>query len=254
MEDSKKEVKSHKSENDLKAGSHKSENDLTLQDESKDEPKDNRSDRSLFIGFIVIVLILGAIFGIRFFLKDTSPKTIDDMHNLNLEGELKESQGYVYNGFSFINVSGFWYTEMKSTTGKTLYAIDFRYGPKQVENVEMFGKFDVDFFNNATEAYVTFDPTRFEEYTFLTVPVGDLDQHLIKVFKKMPIAACVKNETKECYERPIVDCSSEDLVFYFLEAEEPSIVFDDNCITIKGKEFDIVRAVDKLLLKFYNII
>ncbi len=217
------------------------------------EEDNKKSEKSLLIVPIIILIIIGAIIGMRFFIRE-NPRTIEDMHNLNLEGDLKESQGYVYNGFSFINISGFWYTEMKSPSGKTLYSIDFRYGPKQVEEVDMVGSFDIDGFNNATEAYVTFNPEGFDEFTYLTVAVGDLDQHLIKVFKKMPIAACDRNETKECYERPIVDCSSEDLVFYFVEDINPSVEFRDNCIVIKGKEEDLVRSVDKLLLKFYNII
>jgi len=250
MEDS-KETNGDKSENAINSEKNLKSNDLN-EETQVEEPK--KDDRALFIGVVVIILLLGSIFGIRFFLKDYGPKTMEEMHDLNLDGELKESQGYVYNGFSFINVSGFWYTEMKSPTGKTLYSIDFRYGPKQVEEVEMFGNFDVDFFNNATEAYVTFNPEGFEEFTYLTVAVGDLDQHLIKVFKKMPIAACDRNETKECVERPIVDCSSEGLVFYFVQDDEASVEFKDNCILIKGKEEEVVRAVDKLLLKFYNII
>ena len=84
--------------------------------------------------------------------------------------------------------------------------------------------------------------------------VGEFDQNIIKAFGKIPIAACDKNETEACATRPIITCDNTDRAVLYLQQEpETKVIFDNNCIIVQGIGAEIVRAVDRLLLKLYGI-
>jgi hypothetical protein len=52
-----------------------------------------------------------------------------------------------------------------------------------------------------------------------------------------------------------VTCDDKDKAVIQIVAEEPTqIVMEDNCITLQGKEFELLKAVDKLLYLWYKII
>jgi hypothetical protein len=230
--------------------SHKSQSDLT----SHEKESKKSSDKNLFGTIVVFVVILIIIFSLRAVMKPEEPKTIDELHLLNIQGELRPSQGYMYGGYSFVNVSYFWYTQMKSQGGTTLYTLDFRYGPKQVEDIVIKGRLDAALFDSATEYHITFNPVGFDgDFTYVTLAVSDFNQNMVKVFKKKPIAACDRNETDACRGRPIINCDSPGVVFYVQEAEETKVLIEDNCIMVKGTGFDLVRGVDKLLFELYGI-
>ncbi|HLC96458.1 MAG TPA: hypothetical protein VJH97_04000 [Candidatus Nanoarchaeia archaeon] len=219
-----------------------------------EESEKKISDKVLIFTILLIVLLLVVVFSIQFFVKQETPLTIDDLHALNLQGKLSQDQGYVQNGYSFVNVDGFWYTEFNSQSAKNIYSLNFRYGPREVADVPFEGRLNATLFNDAPSYHVTFNPTGFDgDFTYVTLAVSDLNENMIKVFQKIPIAACDRNETYACSNRPIVTCNSSSVVFYMMEALEPSVVIDDNCIMLKGTGLDLVKSVDKLLFTFYNI-
>ncbi|MBU1704050.1 MAG: hypothetical protein KJ922_01690, partial [Nanoarchaeota archaeon] len=186
-------------------------------------------------------------------LKEPAPKTIDDLHRLNLDGKLDTQQGYLYNGYSFVNYDGIWYTQIMSPKGTRMYDSAFRFGPREAEDVPIIGRLDATLFNRASTYYVTFDPLG-SQFNYVAVAVADINQNMMKVFEKTPIAACDKNETEACNERPIIDCSNtKDLVFYIKEKNETRVYIEDNCINIEGSQAEMVRAVDKLLFVLYGI-
>ena len=72
--------------------------------ENKEDIKETKlkSDKVLIIGVILIILLFIIVFGLNYFTKE-QPKTIDELHALNLKGKLKPEQGYLYNGvYSFV--------------------------------------------------------------------------------------------------------------------------------------------------------
>ncbi len=220
----------------------------------KEKSEQDKSDKGMLIAVLVIIAVITGIVSLKFFTKN-EPQTIEELHELNLQGKLAPSQGYIYNGYSFVNVSNFWYTQIQSPNDRILYSLNFRFGPRQLEDIPIEGRLNATLFDDSEEYFVTFDPLGFMgDFTYVTLAVNDFNQNMVKAFDKRPIAACDKNVTAECRARPVINCSNtEQLVFYIQEAEIPRILLDDNCIIIEGKDFGLVRAVDKLVLKFYGI-
>ncbi|MBL7056275.1 hypothetical protein ISS07_05150 [Candidatus Woesearchaeota archaeon] len=226
--------------------------------EKKEEKKETKeeslkSDKTLIISIIVLISVIVAIFlGFRTY-NESLPTTIDELHEWNLKGKLKNDQGYMYNGVSFIKFEDLWYTQLASPGGSRLYNIQFRYGPQELEDVDIKGKIDLELFNDAKNYYVTFNPIG-KDFSHVALAASDYNQQMINVFFKEPVAACDRNETLSCVDRPIITCdNTEDLTLYINESEEFSIEFKDNCILVQGTGFDLVKAVDRLLLFFYNV-
>ena len=227
------------------------------QEESKEEEAKEvklKSDKTLIIGAIIIILLFGTIFGLRHFGQER-PETIDELHELNFKGKLKKDQGYLYDKvYSFVKFDGLWYAQLVSPKGTRLYNIQFRYGPREVDNINIEGMLNTNLLNNATEYYVTFNPTG-QNFSAMALAAGDFNTHMTNIFFKQPIAACDKNETLACANRPIITCDNTDkLVLYVKEANNSKVYFDDNCIVVEGNGFDLVKGIDRVLYDLYGII
>lgn len=219
--------------------------------ETREEPKS--SDKPLIFGIAVIVLVLIAVVTYSIFNKE-QPKTLEDLHVLNLQGKLKPEQGYVYKGaYSFVKFDGVWHTQLKSPKGTRVYSMALRYSPKEVENIAIEGALNKQFFDAQSEFYVTFDPTG-KDFSKVALAVSDFDTHITKVFEKVPVAACDRNETEICRERPIITCSDTDkLVLYVRETDRFRVYYSDNCVVVEGNGFDFVKGVDRILYNLYGI-
>lgn len=219
--------------------------------EAPEEPKS--SDKPLLIVIGIIALVIAAVIVYSIFNKE-QPKTLEDMHVLNLQGKLKPEQGYVYKGvYSFVNFDGVWHTQLMSPKGTKVYSMALRYSPREVENMAIEGMLDKQFFDSQTEFFVTFNPTG-NDFSKVALAVADFDAHLTKVFEKIPIAACDRNETEVCRERPIVTCSDNDkLVLYIKESDRLRVYYNSNCIVVEGAGFDLVKGVDRVLYNLYGI-
>jgi len=222
--------------------------------EEKIEKEKKISDKVLIISVAVIIIIIALILGLKFLPKEkTQPKTIDDLHLLNLEGKLKPEQGYIYNQYSFVFANGLWYTQLQTISGTTLFNIPLHYAPKDLEDIPIEGEFNSTLFNSERGIYITFDPLG-QNLNYVALAVGEFDQNIIKAFNKVPIAACDKNETNACKTRPIITCNNTNKpVLYLQQKTETKVIYDNNCMIVQGIGPDIVRAVDRLLLKLYGI-
>ena len=226
-----------------------------VKEKKKEEVMEEKriSDKILVIIALVIIFIIASIFAMRFFLKDKGPKTIDDLHKLNLEGKLNEEQGYVHSGYSFVKFDDMWYTKMMSPMRTREYNVNFRYGPKEVQDIPIYGFLNGTLFNEARDYYVTFNPVG-ENLQYVALAVNDFNQQMINIFFKTPIPACDRNETEACASIPIINCTNTDkIVFYVKRANETAVRMDLNCIIIEGIDFELIRAVDRLLYSFYEI-
>jgi len=211
------------------------------------------SDRILIISIAVIVLLLSAILAYSIFNKPR-PKTLEELHVLNLKGKLKPEQGYVYKGvYSFINFDNLWYTQLTSPKGTNIYSLALRYSPNDLKGIVIEGRLNSGFFNNQSEFYVTYNPIG-KDFSYVSLAVADFDTHMAKVFEKKPIAACDRNETEACKTRPTVTCEDKDkLVLYIRESERFRTYYNDNCIVVEGNGFDLVKGVDRVLYNLYGI-
>ena len=208
------------------------------------------ADLILLISICVIILIIAIIISFRSFQKEI-PKTIDDLHLLNLKGKLKSDQGYIYNGYSFVYLDGLWHTQVKREDN--LFYIALHYAPKELEDVPMNGYLNATLFGSSRFIYYTFDPLD-SELKYVTLAAGEFVNSMISAFNKIPKPACDKNETKACQEVPILTCNNTKLPLVYFQKEDPiSIEYRDNCIIIKGEGMDIVKATDRMLLTLYGI-
>ncbi|HZX44156.1 MAG TPA: hypothetical protein VFF28_00580 [Candidatus Nanoarchaeia archaeon] len=226
--------------------------DLSGTDEKLKDKRKPISDWIL-VGSITIIILIGAvIFSVRFFA-DEEPKTIDDLHKLNLAGKLKDEQGYLYNGYSFVLANGLWYTQVQTIGGENQFDIPLHFGPDDVKDIPVEGALNTTKFDAERSIYITFDPLG-QNLNYVALAVGEFDQSIIKAFNKLPVAACDKNETSACQNRPIVVCNSTEKPILYLQQEEtPKVIYDDNCIIVQGTGPGIVKSVDRLLLKLYGI-
>ncbi len=220
-------------------------------DIGEEQPK--KTDKVLIISIAVIGLLFVAIIAFGVFNKQ-QPKTLEDLHVLNLKGKLKPEQGYVYKGvYSFVTLDNLWYTQLTSPKGAKIYSLALRYSPKDLKDIAIEGNLNSEFFNNKSNFYNTFNP-RGKELSYVSLAVADFSTHMAKVFEKNPIAACDRNETDACKTRPIVICEDNDkLVLYIKESERFRVYYNNNCIVVEGNGFDLVKGVDRILYNLYGI-
>jgi hypothetical protein len=219
--------------------------------ERKETAEERRKDTVKLLITIGIVVIIIAAFVILFLLRQ--PKkvvTVDEMHEANLKGELKPSQGYIYHGYSFINFSGVWYSRVQK--GNMTYEITFNNDPKSVEGIPIEGKLSTNFLDGDT-IYITFDPDAVGA-KYITVANAGLSMSLIKGFGYKLVASCTDNQSTVCQKNGAVRCGDEGKpVIYFKESAETKILLNETCITVQGTGPEMVKAKDRLLMDWYGM-
>ena len=204
-----------------------------LEKERKETAKLRKFAIIIIVGFIVI--FFAAFFGVKYFYNDTA-----------------EYPTVTYNGFEFTEIADTWYAQWQNE--EKLVSISARYNPYEVENVTVLGELGEEF--KQSEVYITFDPYSEEEsFKYLALAAADLSQSIARAFSKKVIPACTQDHNETCENLPIVTCYDKDKAVIYMIAEEPTqIILQGNCITLQGKEFELMRSVDKLLYLWYKII
>lgn len=203
----------------------------------------------IFVGVIALIFII--LFGIRIFNRPEI-LTPDELHARNLAGELEPEQGYVYRGFSFVWYDNLWFTQMHKPGTDKLYNIQLHFGPRDLEDVELGG--GVEQFTVVPNTYVTFDPTA-EPLSYVALAAGELSLNLAVVLNITPVPACTKNQTQACAKLPTINCA-QDTVHPIIALEQggaATVTRDRNCLTLSGKDLELVRAVDRALLLWMEI-
>ncbi|HLC97808.1 MAG TPA: hypothetical protein VJC21_03450 [Candidatus Nanoarchaeia archaeon] len=206
----------------------------------------------LILTGIVIGLFVLLFAGFRAYNSFTSASvvSIDDLHQQNLAGELDEDyEGYIYNGYSFVKVDGLWWTEMNKFG--TLYKAPLHFAPRELENLIIGGTLD-DTFNQGDEVYVTIDPTVQDKY--YTLAVSELSFNIVQGMDRTPIGSCTE-EDEACDNRTIISCETANgkPTIELGVGPEPEITLQGSCIKIRGTEYGIVKAVDRLLYQWFGI-
>ena len=161
----------------------------------------------------------------------------------------EESDVVEYNYFEFEEVDGFWQTNVQVDNKE--YSVAFRFNPYRAEDVYVIGDF-VGF--KPGPVYITFDPdSSSEEFKYLALASSELSLHLIRVLGQEVIAACTKNETDACIDRPVVTCETGENVMYLVASAPTQLTLNGSCITVSGSGFDLVKSVDRLLFQWYRI-
>lgn len=227
-------------------------NDLPGKEESAAEVgRDGKENRNMLIvvgSLMAVFLIFLAI--LIFYRSSEEVVTIDDLHQANLEGELDPAEGYVYNGFSFVKFGDLWYSKLQK--GDTVYDVTFNNDPRSVEDVTVEGVLAEDFVRDR-HIYVTFDPTG-DFLNYVAVANFGLSRSLAWAFGYNMTAGCTKNVTTACEKAGVVMCGDAGKsVIYLKEDAETKVVLNSTCVTVQGAGPDIVRAKDRLLLRWYGM-
>jgi hypothetical protein len=219
-------------------------------DETESGADTKKDTRNLLIVIGIFVLIFAIFFIVAIIRKpERQTMTIDEMHAANLQGELDPKQGYIYHGYSFVNMGGIWYSQIQK--GNTTYDITFNNDPRGVENITVQGNLSKRFAQD--DIFITFD-TDSGSLPYVTVANAGLSMSLAKGFKYNLTASCTSNHTA-CLKNGIVTCGDTDkAVIYFKEDPETKITLFDNCVTVQGTGPEIVRAKDRLLLRWYGVL
>ena len=164
----------------------------------------------------------------------------------------KESyEHYTYNHFDFYYHDGMWYTQIQ--LGNQPWNVPLRFGPREVEYIPIVG--DPNILLTVKGVYITFDPDS-ANLNYTALAVSELSLNLAQALDITPIGACTKNITEACHNRPIISCETDKkhaIIYLTEESNFPIVEQKDNCLILKGKGFDLVKAVDRLLLYWYKI-
>lgn len=166
--------------------------------------------------------------------------------------ETPEERGDVveYNYFTFTRSGPNWETQIERDN--KVYLASFRYNPKDTEDVYITGNFTG---FEYVPLYITFDPdSEQDDFKYLALTSTELSLHLIRGLGYNVSAACTKNETQACTDRPIVRCGDEGKsVIYIVNKAPTQITLKDNCIVLSGEGLELVRAADRLIFQWYKI-
>ncbi len=221
--------------------------------------KEKDTKKMLMMVAIILGIFILAFVSFRLFYPRNEVVTLDDLHRLNIEGN-PSGDDYMYNGYSFVYADGMWYTQVQREN--QLWDIPLHFSPKDMENITISGHFNLP--KNKTNVYITYNPIDKNPKKFEALGGLELGLNMVKSFGVVPIAACDRNKAdnefdqieidKACKDRPIVTCNDKDKAVVYLKQEEPThIEMKGDCVVLQGKEWDLIRAIDKFILVWYGI-
>ncbi len=225
-----------------------------IQNSARDDLGARSDTRTMALLIVTIIGIFALLLGGFTLYNHYSPSAavvnVDSLHAQNLEGELDEEEGYVYNGYSFVKADGLWWTEMNKFG--TLLKIPLHFGPKELGNIPVNGELDPAF-NSPDEIYIAIDPKVQNKYYSLAV--SELSFNIVKGLDRTPVGSCTE-ENWACDNRTIVSCENaagRAVIELALEGS-PGITIEGTCIILSGaNDYDIVKSVDRLLYKWYGV-
>ncbi len=223
-----------------------------VSEELQSEEASTYDTKAIGITIIVIIGIFALTFGgFQFYNGFTSAAIIDvdQLHQDNLGGDLNEDEGYIYKGFSFVYVDDLWWTEVYR--GETLTKIPLHFGPKEIDHIPVIGKLSEEF--NSKPIHIAVDPTiNYNKY--YTLALMEMNNNIVQGTKNEIITAC-NQESEICGNYPVVLCDNPEgkAVINLVVAEEAKIELKGTCIEVSGSEYELVKAVDRLLLHWYGV-
>ena len=182
---------------------------------------------------------------------------LEHLHADNRAGQLEPEIGYLYNEFSFVWYDELWWTEVvvHYTEPPTLLVVPLHYGPRDVEDIEITGELDAAF-NEGPDVYVTIDPTVVDKHYSLAL--SELSFNIVKGIGRKPLGSC-SAEDPACTGREIISCENNPNNYPVVELiydeslEKGTVEYEGMCMIVSGSGEEVVRAADRLLLNWYQI-
>ena len=203
----------------------------------------------IVLGIVAIFVIIMGGFSAYNYFTAAAVVSVDELHQDNLAGDLDDEEGYVYNGYSFVKADGLWWTEMDKFG--TLLKVPLHFGPKELEDIPIQGTLN-DSFNYGDEVFIAIDPEVQDKY--YTLAISELSFNTVKGLDRIPVGSCTK-ENWACDNRTIVSCENTQgkPVIELALANETKIELNGTCIKVSGREYGIVKSVDRILYQWYGV-
>ncbi len=221
----------------------------TALDESNEGGKESKY--ILIFALVVIGIFVFSFAGFKVYnnLNSAQVLDIDQLHKDNLDGELPEDQGYIYNGFSVIKADGLWWTEVKRYD--TLVKVPLHYGPKEVEGIPLKGSLSANF--DKGDLFIAVNPSiNYNKY--YTLSLMELNNNIVQGINRGIVSACTQAD-EVCENRTIINCENNSgrAVLELVVDSKSGIEFSGSCIKVSGSEQNLTKAVDRLLYHWYGI-
>lgn len=222
-----------------------------LKEPQEEAPSTDR--RSLLIMVSVLIGVVALFFTGSYFYNNLTGGTvinIDDLHRMNLAGELDEEEGYMYNSYSFVKADGLWWTEMNKFG--TLLKVPLHFGPKEVEEIQVRGSVSQEF-NDGDIVHIAIDPTAYDKY--YTLAISELSLNVVQGLDRYPEGSCTE-ENYICENRSVISCKNNPQnkpVIELALANESSIELNGACVKLSGSGYGLIKSVDRLLYQWYGI-
>ncbi len=192
-------------------------------------------------GLIVIILFFVSIVAIIFVIGAISKKHNNDTPHIEI---------VKYKGYAFDNHTTNWETTVNLSDGHSVELIQ-RNPPWELEDIRIIGD-PFEFFHNISSSYVTFDPTEEVHTKYTTMAYAEL--LVLSAHYGFGLTGAYTKEHDDGSGAEVITCGSNTSVIYLNQADSaPEVVVDHNCITITGKDDDLIRATNKLIYYIYGI-
>ena len=226
-----------------------------IENSIKEDSKFTKKDaRNIGIAVIIIVGVFVLLLS-NLNTNDANPqnklvKTVNELHLENLNGKLSDDRGYMYNGYSFVKYDGLWWTIIKLFDKGIQVPLHF--GPQEVVDIPVSGSL-TDKFNAGEEVHIGIDPKVTNKY--YTLSISELSFNIASGVQRLPVGSCTEDD-EACVGRPIISCENNPdnkPIIELVLGGEPKVTLDGACVKIQGSEYDLVKAVDRFLLRWYTI-
>ncbi len=217
--------------------------------DSEQVNSDSKGLLFIVLGIVgIFVLIMGGFSAYNYFTA-AAIVNVDYLHQENLKGDLDPEEGYVYNGYSFVKADGLWWTEMNKFG--TLLKVPLHFGPQELEEIPIVGTLN-DSFNEGEEIFIAIDPQVQDKY--YTLAISELSFNTVKGLDRKPVGSCTQ-ENWACENRTIVNCENTKgkPVIELALANETRVELRGTCIKVSGREYGIVKGVDRILYQWYGV-
>ena len=182
---------------------------------------------------------------------------LDILHAENRAGKLDNSEGYMYEDFSFVFYDELWWTEIvvHYEDQPTIIVVPLHNSPEDLLDVPVEGKLDSEF-NEVADLYLAIDPKVSDQHYSLAI--SELSFNIVKGIGRKPIGSC-SEEHEVCVGREIISCENNPNNYPVLELvydetlEFGTVEYDGMCMKISGSGEEMVRAADRLLLNWYQV-
>jgi hypothetical protein len=221
------------------------------------EENDSSSNIRTFLWLIVILITsVFLILSIRYFYTSNIIEIPHPVSGNPIKISVQDS--YEYKGYTFNYADDLWYVTIFS--GNTELIVPLHYGPRDLLDIPLTGYVDNNF-TTPDKIYVAFDPTATpRNYTALAM--GEISLSLARALGQNIESACTKNLTididgrqdRSCLIAPKVTCEDKDkAVIEIIPGKKPKVSLLGNCIKVQGEGEDLLRAADRMLLKWYKV-